>query len=155
MQFILKTMFREVIIKKHSKWLSMAGGRFDTYKYVEVIFYTLDDVKKCRPYFSYGARGAVIGGGTNNYNTVLDFINRHLAKDEKPLTMTELERAVGNFRRDVIRKKTDPIVYYSQDKDFVICPFCGRYTNIDLKTKRDGAVECDRCRKIYRIEFMG
>jgi hypothetical protein len=143
-------MYEDIVIRRKSSWTSVEGNRFETTRYIKVIFYIRDDVKNNRPYYSYGAFGAVVGGGTTNKQTAIDFVNRHKNRDEPEVTADELDKAIEKFRQRILAKEEPPVVYFhSYDDEVVRCPHCAHEYNV--KPHDNYVLQCERCKKLYRV----
>jgi len=56
-------MYEEIVARRSSRWTSIEGETFQTQRYINVIFYVIEDVRNNVPMYCYGAFGACIGGG--------------------------------------------------------------------------------------------
>jgi hypothetical protein len=143
-------MYEDLVARRNSRWWSIEGNLFETTRYIKVIFYVFNDVKDNKPYYSYGAYGAVVGGGTTNKHEAIDFVNRHLAKGESSLTEAELDKNVEGFRKKILAKEEMPVVYFrSFDDEVVYCPFC--HHEHEVKPHANYIVTCEYCKRMYRI----
>jgi len=143
-------MYEELVASRRCRWTSVEGNTFMTSRFIKVIFYTMHDVRNNKPYYSYGSYHAVVGGGTTSKYQAIEFVNRHLARDEKPLTESELDNAVEKYRQKILKEQEVPVVYFhSYDDTVVRCPNCQK--EYKVQPHANYVIQCERCKKLYRI----
>ncbi len=109
-----KMAWKKEIVARDCEWDGVEGEHFDCIRYIECIFYgnKVPDTDS-KPFFGYGAYGAVVGGGTNSSgdSVMLSGINSTLKRGQYKVTEEEIDHQVEEFRRE-IQKNPD---FYKQD----------------------------------------
>ncbi len=107
-------MWKKRIIERECEWNGIEGGHFDTIKYIDVIFYSMKNVKERDGYVSYGAVGAVVGG-SGSVGLALSSLNGTLKSGQEKVTEEELNaeiiKAAEEIEADPERHKFVPEPY--------------------------------------------
>ena len=92
-------MRKKRIIERECEWTGGNGKHFDTIKYIDVIFYSMEDVKKRDASISYGAIGAVVGG--NEISLAISSINSTLKIGQKKVTEQEINEQIEQCAKEI------------------------------------------------------
>lgn len=107
-------MWKKRIIERECEWCGVEGGHFDTIKYIDVIFYSMKNVKERDGYISYGAIGACVGGG-GVVDLAISSLNGTLKKGQAIVTKEEIDaeiiKAAEEIESDPERHKFTPEPY--------------------------------------------
>lgn len=99
--------YRKRIIERGAKWTGLNGRRFDTSKYLDVVYYTKSALDENKPQYIWGATGAVVGGSGNagDITQVVKFINMTLKPKSPRATIEEVRSKTLRARKEMLEGK--------------------------------------------------
>ena len=100
-------MWKKRIIERECAWSGVNGRNFDTTKYIDVMFYSMQGVEKRDGYVIHGAIGAVVGG-SGSINLALSSLNGTLKSGQPKVTEQEIKDLIEKFAKEI---ETDPQRY--------------------------------------------
>lgn len=94
-------MWKKRIIERECEceWTGINGKDFDTIKYIDVLFYTMEGVKKRDGCVSYGAIGAVVGG--SGIISARNSLNGTIKPGQKRITEEEIKAEIEKCAQEI------------------------------------------------------
>lgn len=94
-------MWKKRLIEKECAWCGVNGRSYDTIKFIDNIFYSIESVKSLKHYITFGAVGACVGG-SGFMDLAISSINGTLKPGQPKVTEEEVLAEVKKMAEEIL-----------------------------------------------------